>query len=156
MKNRSLLTSFIGCVCIMLLPSVALADSDGSLQLNTTVITNQSGDGSSGSEFDIRGQLFSETLTKKIQERADQTVSCRQLIQKLDFNQTSQNALYQKDYQPLKTNLFKTYNQAHLPVAKSTQSSDTKPMVFLLVLALPLLILTAVVSRIWTRRKRRR
>ena len=93
---------------------------------------------------------------KKIQARADQTVSCRQLIQKLDFNQTSQNALYQKDYQPLKINLFKTYNQAHLPVAKSTQCSDTKPMFFLLVFALPLLILTAVMSRMWTRRKRRR
>lgn len=139
-----------------MLPSVTLADSDGSLQLNTTVITNQSGDGSSGSEFDIRGQLFSQTLTKRIQEKVDQTVSCRQLIQKLDFNQTSQNVLYQKDYQPLKTVLFKTYNQAHLPVAKVAQSPDTKPMVFLLVLALPLMIFTAVVSRIWTRRKRRR
>ncbi|MDN6029627.1 MAG: type VII secretion protein EssA [Alkalibacterium sp.] len=156
MKKISLLTSFITCVCIMLLPSVTLANSDGSLQLNTTVITNQSGDGSSGSEFDIRGQLFSQTLTKRIQERADQTVSCHQVIQKIDFNRTSQNALYQKDYQPLKTNLFKTYNQAYLPVAKVAQSSDTRPMFFLLVLALPLMILTAVMSKIWTRRKRRR
>ncbi|MDR1567514.1 MAG: hypothetical protein LBS33_02355, partial [Streptococcaceae bacterium] len=55
-----------------LLPLTAHGDSDGRLQLNSDIITNRSGGGTSVSDFEIRSQLFSNALDEKMQEKARQ------------------------------------------------------------------------------------
>jgi type VII secretion protein EssA len=137
------------------LPLTAHGDSDGRLQLNSDIITNRSGVGTSVSDFEIRSQLFSNALDEKMQEKARQEAEATKNIQTIDFNQDSQNKLYQTNHQNVKTALFKDYKQTNIASDDSKAQENTHRLMLLLILAVPLLILTGFVARRFARRKRR-
>ena len=147
MKKRKVFLIFSGLFLFFYSPFVVLADSDGSLQLNSDMITTQSGAGSSTSDFAIRSQLFSKDLDKKTQEKARNTEEATKHVNDIDFSKKSQNKLYKTNYQSLKTKLFRD---------ESKKDSKNNGMLILLLLTLPLIILTGYVARSLTRRKRRK
>lgn len=156
MKKISCCISLMSCFCILSALDVVQADSKGSLQLNTTIITNQSASTSSVSDFEIRGQLFSPELTQKIQDKAKQIVNADQVIQEIDFSQKSQNKLYQTNFKQIKTTLFKAQHPA-LPSSKTTKTqANNKGIIILLIFAIPLIVSSGFIARWFVRRKRRR
>lgn len=156
MKKYNIYSVFVGLCFLFYNPFTALADSDGSLQLNSDIITAQSKGEGGNSEFAIRAKLFSNELTKKTQEKAKNAASIPNYINDINFDQRHVNKLYQENYQSLKSDLFKNYNQTHIGTTELEQSSEKKSLLLLLILALPLMILTGLVARSWTRRKRRK
>lgn len=156
MKKQKVFFILSGLLFIFYSPFVVFADSDGSLQLNSDLITTQSGAGSSTSDFAIRSQLFSKDLDNKMQEKAKSAEEVTKHINEINFNKKSQNHLYQTNYQSLKTELFKNYSQTNVASNDSKEASKNNGMLILLILALPLMILTGVVARSLTRRKRRK
>lgn len=156
MKKRKVFLIFSGLFLFFYSPFVVLADSDGSLQLNSDMITTQSGAGSSTSDFAIRSQLFSKDLDKKTQEKARNTEDATKHVNDIDFSKKSQNKLYKTNYQSLKTKLFRDYSQTNVASTESKKDSKNNGMLILLLLTLPLMILTGYVARSLTRRKRRK
>jgi type VII secretion protein EssA len=156
MKKQKVFFIFSGLLFLFYSPFAVSADSDGSLQLNSGMITTQSGAGSSTSDFAIRSQLFSKDLDKKAQEKVKSGEEATKHIDEIDFNKESQNKLYKANYQSLKTELFKNYIQTNVASNDSKETSKNNGMLILLIMALPLMILTGVVARNLTRRKRRK
>lgn len=156
MKKQKVFFIFSGLLFLFYSPFAVSADSDGSLQLNSDMITTQSGAGSSTSDFAIRSQLFSKDLDKKAQEKVKSGEEATKHIDEIDFNKESQNKLYKANYQSLKTELFKNYSQTNVASNDSKKTSKNNGMLILLIMALPLMILTGVVARSLTRRKRRK
>lgn len=156
MKKQKVFFIFSGLLFLFYSPFAVSADSDGSLQLNSDMITTQSGAGSSTSDFAIRSQLFSKDLDKKAQEKVKSGEEATKHIDEIDFNKESQNKLYKANYQSLKTELFKNYIQTNVASNDSKETSKNNGMLILLIMALPLMILTGVVARNLTRRKRRK
>lgn len=156
MKKQKVFFILSGLLFIFYSPFVVFADSDGSLQLNSDMITTQSGAGSSTSDFAIRSQLFSKDLDNKTQEKAKSAKEVTKYINEINFNKKSQNQLYQTNYQSLKTELFKNYSQTNVASNDSKGTSKNNGVLILLIMALPLMILTGVVARSLTRRKRRK
>lgn len=156
MKKQKVFLILSGLLFLFYSPFVVFADSDGSLQLNSDMITMQSGAGSSTSDFAIRSQLFSKDLDDKTQEKAKSAEEVTKHINEINFNKKSQNHLYQTNYQSLKTELFKNYSQTNVTSDDETQASKNVGLFILLIIALPLMILTGVVARSLTRRKRRK
>ena len=133
-----------------------LGDSDGSLQLQSEMITNQSGGGASVSEFGIRSQLFSTSLYEKEEEKEKQVAETLKHVQAIDFNKNSQNKLYKTNVQNVRTELFKDYKQANVASTSSGTEVKTKGILVLLILAIPLMVLTGFAARRFARRKRKR
>jgi type VII secretion protein EssA len=156
MKKQKVFYIFSGLFFLFYSPLVGFADSDGSLQLNSGMITTQSEAGSSTSDFAIRSQLFSKDLDKKTQEKEKNTEEATKHIDEIDFSKESQNKLYKTNYQSLKTELFKDYSYTNVASNDSKKNVKNNGMLILLILALPLVILTGVVARNLTRRKRRK
>lgn len=156
MKKQKVFFILSGLLFIFYSPFVVFADSDGSLQLNSDMITTQSGAGSSTSDFAIRSQLFSKDLDNKTHEKAKSAEEVTKHINEIDFNKKSQNQLYQTNYRNLKTELFKNYSQTNVTSDDEKQVSKNVGMFILLMIALPLMILTGVIARNLTRRKRRK
>lgn len=107
MKKRKVFLIFSGLFLFFYSPFVVLADSDGSLQLNSDMITTQSGAGSSISDFAIRSQLFSKDLDKKTQEKARNTEEATKHVNDIDFSKKNvKNKLYKTELQSLKTEII--------------------------------------------------
>lgn len=136
-------------------PLFVRAESDGSLQLNSDMITNQSIGGATSSDFAIRSQLFSKKMLEKVQEKEQREAEKIKTIQNVDFNQESQNKLFQANYQRIKTELFKDYNQTNIGTSEAQTKMNNRGMLILMILALPLMILTAYSAKRFTRRKRK-
>lgn len=155
MKNIKKLSLYSVTLILLTTPLLVVAESDGSLQLDSDMITNQAGGGSTSSDFTFRSQLFSKQINEKVKEKEKREAENTQLIQNVDFNQASQNKLYQVNYQGLKTELFKSYNQTTIGTNESETKMNNKGVLILMILALPLLILTAYIAKRFTRRKRK-
>lgn len=155
MKNIKKLSLYSATLILLTVPLFVVAESDGSLQLDSDMITNQAGGGSTSSDFTFRSQLFSKRINEKVQEKVKREAENTQLIQNIDFNQASQNKLYQVNYQGLKTELFKNYNQTTIGTSESQTKMNNRGVLILMILALPLLILTAYIAKRFTRRKRK-
>ncbi|MEY8443302.1 type VII secretion protein EssA [Lactococcus ileimucosae] len=148
---------FFGVLFFLTYSSVSVqGDSDGSLQLQSEMITNQSGGGASVSEFGIRSQLFSTPLYEKEKEKEKQEAETLKHVQAIDFNKNSQNKLYKTNVQNVRTELFKDYKQANVASTSLNTEAKTKGMLVLLIVAIPLMVLTGFVARRFARRKRKR
>lgn len=155
MKNIKKLSLYSATLILLTVPLFALAESDGSLQLDSDMITNQAGGNSTSSDFTVRSLLFSKRINEKVKEKEKREAENTQIIQNVDFNQASQNKLYQVNYQGLKTELFKSYNQTTIGTNESETKMNNRGVLILMILALPLLILTAYIAKRFTRRKRK-
>lgn len=155
MKKQRLFILFIGLLVLFCNPFIGYADSDGSLQLNSDLITTQSGEGATTSEFAIRAKLFSKDLDNKTQDKIKNSEKVTEHIANIDFNNKSQNKLYKTNYRSIKTELFKNYSQTNVSTDDSKKTSSINGMLILFILAIPLLVLTGVVARNLTRRKRK-
>ena len=156
MKNRIRLSFVMGLVFLSFLSLSVLADSDGSLQLNPGIITNQTGGISSGSGFPIRSHLFSKNLDARMKKKAKDEEDVTKTIQAVDFNKDSQNKWSQMSYHNVKVALFKDYSH------NNGISTDFKPlasnngMLLFLIATLPLMMLAGYVAKKFARRKRRK
>ncbi|MDN3201196.1 type VII secretion protein EssA [Enterococcus faecalis] len=143
-------------ILLLLIDSLFVrAESDGSLQLNSDMITNQSIGGTTSSDFAIRSQLFSKRMMEKVQEKEQREAENIKIIQNVDFNQENQNKLFQANYQRIKTELFKNYDQTNIGTSKLQTKMNNRGMLILMILALPLMILTTFIAKRFTRRKRK-
>ena len=156
MKKVKSLLFFSGLFFLLCVPLSVCADSDGSLQLNSNLITNQSGENSGASDFEIRAQLFSKDLEQKTEDKAKQEAEITKVIDTIDFNQDSQNELYKMSYRSVKMKLFKDYRQADIISNDLNSQSSTKGVIIILILTMPLLVLTGFIARMFARRKRRK
>ena len=155
MRNIKKLSLYSATLILLTAPLFVRAESDGSLQLDSDMITNQAGGSSTSSDFTVRSLLFSKRINEKIQEKEKREAEYTKTIQNVDFNQASQNKLYQVNYQGLKTELFKDYNQTNIGTSEAQTKTNNRGVLILMVLALPLMILTAYSAKRLTRRKRR-
>lgn len=155
MKKLKKLLLYSAMLLLLIDPLFVRAESDGSLQLNSDMITNQSIGGATSSDFVIRSQLFSKRMMEKVQEKEQREAENIKIIQNVDFNQESQNKLFQANYQSLKTELFKDYNQKNIGTSELQTKMNNRGMLILMILALPLMILTAYSAKRFTRRKRK-
>lgn len=155
MKNIKKLSLYSATLILLTAPLFVRAESDGSLQLDSDMITNQAGGSSTSSDFTVRSQLFSKRINEKVQEKEKREAENTKTIQNVDFNQASQNKLYQVNYQGLKTELFKDYNQTNIGTGEAQTKTNNREVLILMILALPLMILTAYIAKRLTRRKRR-
>jgi len=155
MKNIKKLSLYSATLILLTAPLFVRAESDGSLQLDSDMITNQAGGSSTSSDFTVRSQLFSKRINEKVQEKEKREAENTKTIQNVDFNQASQNKLYQVNYQGLKTELFKDYNQTNIGTGEAQTKTNNRGVLILMILALPLMILTAYSAKRLTRRKRR-
>ena len=156
MKDLKKLLFLSGVFLILISPLGVHADSDGSLQLNSDMITNQSGGTSSVSDFAIRSQLFSKDLEAKVEEKSQKEANATKSIQNADFNQRQLNRLYQVNHQNVKTELFIHYGPTGFASDETYTQNATRGMLILLFLAVPLLVLTGFVAKRFARRKRRK
>lgn len=155
MKKLKKLLLYSAMLLLLIDPLFVRAESDGSLQLNSDMITNQSIGGATSSDFAIRSQLFSKKMLEKVQEKEQREAEKIKTIQNVDFNQESQNKLFQANYQRIKTELFKDYNQTNIGTSEAQTKMNNRGMLILMILALPLMILTAYSAKRFTRRKRK-
>lgn len=155
MKNIKKLSLYSATFILLTAPLFVRAESDGSLQLDSDMITNQAGGSSTSSDFTVRSQLFSKRINEKVQEKEKREAENTKTVQNVDFNQASQNKLYQVNYQGLKTELFKDYNQTNISISEAQTKTNNRGVLILMILALPLMILTAYSAKRLTRRKRR-
>ncbi len=156
MKKLKKLMLYSAIFFLLTVPLFVRAESNGSLQLNSDMITNQSIGGATSSDFIIRSQLFSKRMMEKVQEKEQRDAENTKIIQNVDFNQASQNKLFQVNYQGLKTELFKSYNQTTIGSGEAQSKTNNRGVLILMILALPLLILTAYIAKRFTRRKRKK
>lgn len=155
MKKLKKLLLYSAMLLLLIDPLFVRAESDGSLQLNSDMITNQSIGGATSSDFAIRSQLFSKRMMEKVQEKEQREAENIKIIQNVDFNQESQNKLFQANYQRIKTELFKNYDQTNIGTSELQTKMNNRGMLILMILALPLMILTAYSAKRFTRRKRK-
>lgn len=147
----------MSCIIFILLdsPSVVMAESDGNLNLNSSMINNQNANKSNVSDFKIRSQLFGNNLNQKVQENKNQEVNRRKLVQNIDFSKNSTNDLYSDNYLKMKEELFKNY--AQLPII-SNQKKETinNKSLFIIgtILMIPLVILSVIAARYWGKNRR--
>ena len=162
--QRSLLVRsfFAGALAVAVTvgaPAFAFAadDSDddgaGQLSLNSTVLINESvGAGSTG-DFAIRGSLFSEDLSARVQEQREAAAERLRVVDALDFGRMGTSA---GDYQPVRAALFGGYSPQELPQTAG-EEAEVSPALFgvAAVVAVPLVLVAGVLlGRFWVRRKR--
>ncbi|MFK4926813.1 type VII secretion protein EssA [Lactococcus garvieae] len=151
-KKMVLLIPFI----FMLSSQVSvLGDSDGSLHLQSERLTNQSAGSADVSDFPIRAQLFSTSLEEKVQEKIKKETEVGRHTQKLDFNKKLENKHYTMNIQPVKSELFKDYEQTSVASSRKDREDKNTGVFVLLALAIPLMLLTGFAGRRFARRKRR-
>ena len=122
------------------------ADDNGSLQLNTDVITNSNGGVGTTSDFQIRNQLFTPTIDKIAKEQAQDNVPKQR--ETLDFSKETTNALYNVNTTKVVKQLFVNYNPQ--VIASSTNTSNSKTMFWYWVISLvavPLIVLAIFLGR---------
>lgn len=160
-KNEHLLRCFfvgktlLTClICFGLFPFVTvLADSDGSLKLNTDVLTkNQVQLGGAG-DFLIRGELFSTDLSERSQNKKNLEMSRINQVKTLDFSIRNKDSSGKHD---VRQQLFEHY----LPqVIKSRQSDHIKQssvLFWLTVFSVPCLCLVGIGGGRWRVRYKRK
>lgn len=140
---------------LVLCTTQAYADSDGKLQLDTTTITNQANAGSGNSDFAIRSELFTNSLTQKVQEKNQTTNQVTSKITNVTFEERQENTLYKADYRPLQAHLFKNYQPVTLTNSETKKASNNFIMLLMIVLSVPLFVVTGFVARWFARRKTR-
>ena len=139
-------------------PAFAFADDEkddddsGQLSLNTAVLVNDLGNTGSTGDFAIRGALFSEQLSATVQAH-DEATDARLSIDTIDFSEAKSRAA---DYAPTRSMLFVDYSsQSTLEAARD--ESITSPVLGAVaaVVAVPVvLVIGALLGRLWARRKR--
>lgn len=153
---------FAGAFAVVMMvsaPAVAFAaenvdgDESGQLNLNATVLVNESiGVGSTG-DFAIRGRLFSAKLDAKTQEQREAAVERLRAVETLDFAQRQTSVV---DYQPMRSGLFEEYKPQNV-LQGSQENAEVSPALFGIaaVVAVPLVLVGGVLlGRFWARRKR--
>ncbi|MCL2676623.1 MAG: type VII secretion protein EssA [Streptococcaceae bacterium] len=143
---------FLAVISFLLFPITVLANGDGSLILNSNMITNQSAGTGTVSDFPIRSQLFSQELTTRANEKNQAQANVEKQIESVDFKKDSMNTLYIADYQNLQTKLFHHYNQINVDSSDTNTQAKNNEIIIILIVAVPLMILTGFVARRWARR----
>jgi hypothetical protein len=131
------------------------AQNDGSLKIDSTILTNQISGTGDLSEFPIRGQLFSPMFDGKIKERKQETQNITNLKQTIDFQKNADKQLHNLNTDEVKMNLFKNYSNQNISMTTSKQDGNKNEWLIVAFLSLPLLFLTGFVAKHLTRRKKR-
>lgn len=146
MKNRLLLFICMVLGLFFLASPRCFADDNGSLQLNPNVITNSDGGIGTTSDFPIRSQLFTHTIDKLAKEQAQDNVPKQR--ETLDFSKQTTNTLYNVNTTKVVEQLFVNYKTQ--VIASSTDTSDSKTMIWYWVISLaavPLIVLAIFLGR---------
>ena len=128
-------------------------DDSGQLDLNSTVLVNDSASTGSAGDFAIRGSLFSADLSARVKQQRAELTKQLTTARDLDFAHRESSTL---DYRPVRAGLFEHYSSQVLPRA-AQERTGVAPAFYgvVVVVAVPLVLLVGVfLGRFWTRRKR--
>ena len=148
----------VGFMLLMVPKFVFAAAGDGSLQLDTSVLTN-SGSNSVGTtgDFPIRGQLFSADLNQiSTNVKTAEARFAGQTLSGVNFKNRVLAASYQSDMSPLVKRLFVNYKPTVLPNAISESNTGNSLLYgIIIVFGLILTIVAGFLGRWNAKRKRR-
>jgi hypothetical protein len=161
-QRFSLARLFAGALAVVLavgapVGAFAVDDLDdhdpGKLNLNTTVLVNESVGGGSTGDFAIRGSLFSDRLIATADELRARASARLNVVDTLDFAPSDVSSI---DFAPVRAGLFNGYTSRDVPQA--ARDDEQASPVFLgaaAVAAVPLMLLAGVLlGRYWGRRKK--
>lgn len=130
------------------------ADSNGSLKLNTDILTgNQSQAGSVG-DFPVRGRLFTKELEEQSKNLGLDSKQVVENIKTVDFSVKTDGT---KSDSEVKKYLFQNYKSQ---VIISDNKEDSQQVSWFVMLSIPVMIVILFVGifsgRWWTRKQRRK
>lgn len=130
------------------------SDDAGKLNLNTTVLVNESvGAGSSG-EFAVRSSLFSDRLSRRAAEQREKAIERLTVVETLNFAARKPPG---EEYHTVRAALFERYSSDVIASAQNehAESSAGLGMPVAVAVALPLVLLAGfVLGRFRVRRRR--
>jgi hypothetical protein len=132
-------------------PAFAETD-DGSLHLNTDILTNERTGAAGGNE--VTSQLFSSDIEARVKEQRATELKTLSVKPDLTFVVKKDNS--QKEQADLQSNLFKSYspNEA-LGVSESMLNRQTSEFIFVIVGGLILAVLAGFLGRWFGKRRAR-
>jgi len=118
MKNKLQTVVLLMLIVFLFNEQKLFASDDGSLQLNTQIITESDGGLSISNEFPIRNALFGSEMNRIVEAQ----ISEQQVIQQkgLDFSAIGSDTLYQLDTNKVTKTIFINYQ----PAVRSAQSDN--------------------------------
>jgi hypothetical protein len=153
MKKFSLLL-ILAVLFILLSAERGFATSEGSLVLDTNVLNNQETSVGRTNDFPIRAQLFSTQMDEQIKLQLEKKEAVAKQIAQVDFEQESTNQLFVENYEVAKSRLFENYKSTSFGDEEQGSQSVNNQLWFLLVIALPLLLLTNIFAKYLARKRR--
>ncbi|MFC4652337.1 type VII secretion protein EssA [Lactococcus nasutitermitis] len=146
MKKTHIILLALCCSFIFLISIKSKADDNGSLQLNSNVVTNSNGGVGTGSEFPIRNALFTTAMNQKVKAQMQDKIPEQQKA--LNFSKQTVNSLYNTDTSKITKALFVDYKPQ--VIASSTNENNTQKTLWywlLLIIAIPLVFLAVFLGR---------
>jgi type VII secretion protein EssA len=139
---RLILGFALSWMFLFVFSSRSLADDNGLLQLDPSIISNSNGGLGAGSDFPIVNELFTDELNQKVQLNMQAGFSEAQ--EAIDFSDSSVEGLYRANTAEVSKGLFVNY-QPQAAVQKDKQSQTQNNIWYILfILAGGLLTLLAV------------
>jgi hypothetical protein len=128
------------------------SDDTGRLNLNTTVLVNESvGAGSSG-EFAVRGDLFSDRLSRRAVEKRERSAERLRVVETLEFTAPEPAG---EEYQSVRAALFENYSSDVIASAPNERAESSALLGVLAAVTVPLVLLAGLVlGRFWAGRRR--
>ncbi|MBS7576411.1 MULTISPECIES: type VII secretion protein EssA [unclassified Enterococcus] len=141
-------------VCLMLISGITVsADSNGELNINTNILSNNQSQLTNNSDFPIRGALFSDELNARSDEIKAEMEKPSGIIKSINFDsaeadETSDNQVTEQ--------LFQEYQPQIVSSSSDLNKQHSNWLIALLVAGfVALIILGIFTGKWWAKRKRR-
>lgn len=145
MKKRKLILLVLLGLSLFLGVKVS-ADDNGSLELNTNILTNSEGGVGATGDFPIRNELFTDTLNQTAQAQMQDQIPAHRKT--LDFSKQADSQLYNTNTERISQKLFTNYQPQVLTSRNSSNNQVTRIWLWLLAsLAIPLVILALYLGK---------